>query len=303
MSFGFIGAGGAGSGGALWKYSEKSFTNTEPDSTKFFDIWESGNPALPEPDTVHIFMIGGRAWTRASETRDTLKVLPPCCGAAFGYKKFYKGNIPQKLYAWRGRHQEEYPYTYPKDRTFGFNTEPTRDGAYLLPNMGGKHMFPQTDFIPADAKNNHYGDWDVVFNGGKGHYWEWQGIGEPDHDGMGSNGSVFGDGYDGSEYPAGSGSDGLVGARGTAANLMDSKILKEWGPTQRLISGDDPTDNLIGTSGKAKFAVPANIFAVAAAPFAINGNDIKLPSPDAPLRRTDKSGSNLTFVVLQEWRT
>ncbi len=260
------GPGPAPSGGAsdsgLYKFLfANNFTNTGPQSTKFIEIWESGNKSKPRPDSITVMMWGQCAWHKNGTINSS---RPPDCGSAFGIVTLKGDNIPEKLYAWRGSHQS-YPYTYTKDTTFGFNSTPSRDDAWLLPNMTGSFKFTNTDFIAPDAVNNHWGDFDAVYNGGNGHFFS-SSSGDT-HDSPGSNGSPFGTGKASTtQYPASCGGSGTTSARGPKAKGIGSDILKPLGSLRPHASELEPPTaraNYDGGNGGFEFILPSDSFGMA----------------------------------------
>ena len=131
MSFSFLGGGGGGQSGAIVTMRSKNFRNIDPSSSDFFQVWDPSDPTLPEPDFCHILVTTRLPYMNHLTAADS----PGCCGAAFGYKVFMKGNVPQKLYAWRGGSgPPSLPYTYSDNAYFsGFNDSPVRGGGYELP--------------------------------------------------------------------------------------------------------------------------------------------------------------------------
>jgi len=252
MTFKFIGLdGGAApaSGGnvALWLYKTKSFTNTDPSSGKFFQIWDPNDARFPEPDSAHILFYTVGGWMKGADLT-TSEDHPASCGCAFGYMKWNKGSIPQKIYAWRGLHHGAYPYSYTDlQRYSGFGTSPSTTGAWMLPNPCGNHFFTQTDFVAPDATGNAKGDWTKVFNGGNGHWWDRRTslVYDTTKDAPGSNGSIFGPGQNGAgKYPAGLAGSGTDTARGSADISMSLEVMDELGPLRYFIKGKayDGTD-------------------------------------------------------------
>jgi len=252
MTFKFIGEGGGAapaSGGnvALWLYKTKTFTNTDPSSGTYFQIWDPNDARFPEPDSAHILFYTVAGWMKGADLT-TKEDHPASCGAAFGYMKWLKGSIPQKIYGWRGLHSPGYPYDYTDlTRYSGFGTSASTTGAWLLPNPTGNHFFTQTDFIAPDAVNNAKGGWTKVFNGGNGHWWDRSsGLGtDTTKDAPGSNGSIFGPGQNGAgRYPSGLAGPGTTTARGSADVSMSLEVMDELGPLRFFIKGKayDGTD-------------------------------------------------------------
>ncbi len=211
------GPAGDSNSGAYKLLLANNFNNTEPDSSKYVRIWNDNDYSKPKPESIMIMIWGTPCWHK----RGTLSAShPPDCGAAFGIVKLKGDDIPQKLYAFNGRHQVDYPYTYDKERTFGFSKTVSRDGGWLLPNMTGNHLISNADFIAPDAKGHHWGDWDYIANGGNGKFTQYtsgSGI-----DSCGSNGSMFGDGKTSTgKYPSSCGNPGTDSERGRLAQIIE----------------------------------------------------------------------------------
>lgn len=233
----------------------------------------------------------------------SVETYPPSCGAAFGYKKYLKGQIPEKVYAWRGNHQSHYPYTYPVDGMFGFNTTPSRTDAMQLPNPGSQSMFHQTDFIPADAVNHAQGNWTKVYNGGKGHWWDRPGlVFKADPDGPGSSASLFGPGHDGAHYPAGTGGNGTDTARGPVAKGLAPGILEEMGIYRNFIWGKAGTDRTWADNADYEIHLPPNLFMFGQGPITFSNSLLKLPATNKAPPRTSDVNHRIIFSVMLEYR-
>jgi len=245
MSFKFIGLDGgaapaSGSNSSIWVYKSADFTYWEPRASDVLQLWDPADPRMPEPDSAHVLVYTQTAWMKnLAENR------PPSCGAAFGYKKYLKGSVPQKVYGWRGSHMP-FPYTYnDKSRYGGFNTSASLTGAMLIPNPTDNSHFNQTDLLAPDAEANKIGAWDIVYNGGNGHWWDRNASNYTTNDAPGSNGSIFGRGVNGAgHYPSGTGGPGTDTARGPVAERMSSEVFEELGALRNLIKGKsyDGTD-------------------------------------------------------------
>ena len=141
-----------------------------------------------------------------------------------------------------------FPYTYNDKAGYGgFNTSASLTGAMLIPNPTDNSHFTQTDLIAPDAEANKIGAWDIVYNGGNGHWWDR--TNEPgfltSHDAPGSNGSIFGRGVNGAgQYPSGTGGPGTTTARGPVAERMSKDVFEELGALRHFIKGKpyDGTD-------------------------------------------------------------
>ncbi len=194
-----------------------NFTNLDPESSKYIRIWNDNDYSKPKPESIMIMVWGQTPWHKNGTQSSS---HPPDCGAPFGIVTLKGDDIPQKLYAFRGRHHDVYPYTYDKERTFGFSKTASRDDAWLLPNMGGNHLFSNTDFVAPDAKGHHWGVWDYIANGGNGKFTQYtsgSGI-----DSCGSNGSMFGDGKTSTgKYPSSCGNPGTDSERGRLAQIIE----------------------------------------------------------------------------------
>ena len=188
------------------------FTNLDPSSSKYIHIWDANDRSMPRPESIIVMVFGQPCWNRSQS-----QAHPPDCGAAFGIATLKGDDIPEKLYAFRGSHNN-YPYTYPKNNTFGFSKTVSRDGAWLLPNMAGNHMFTNADFVAPDAKVHHWGEWDYIANGGNGKFTQYA----SGFDSCGSNGSMFGDGKTSTgKYPSSCGNSGTDSARGRLAQGIE----------------------------------------------------------------------------------
>jgi len=272
----------------------------------FLEIWNKNDPLKPEPTSAYIFVGAMIPWMNAPNENH-----PPCCGSAFGYKKYRKGQIPEKVYGWRGDHAIVYPYDYTdRVRYGGFNSTPSYTDAMMLPNACLQGLFTQTDFIPPDAVNHAIGNWDKVFNGGKGH---WFARSTPPsnftgHDGCGSSASIFGPGHDGGQYPAGSGGPGTDTARGPVAKGLAPGILVEMGLYRNFIWGKSRTWNTEGDAGDFEIHLPPNLFMFGQGPIAFSDNLLSLPPVAIPpdrLRNTvpDQPGTHAVyFSVMLEYR-
>ena len=275
---------GGDSDSGLYKFLKADyFNNTEPLSTKFVEIWRQGDKTRPRPDSITVMMWGAAAWHARGTVSDS---HPPDCGSAFGIITIKGDDIPQKIYAWRGRHQPGYPYTYPKDRTFGFNSTPSREGAWLLPNMTGNQIFNNTDFVAPDAINNHWGDFDAVYNGGNGHFYS---PSSTAHDSPGSNGSPFGNGKTSTtEYPASCGGSGTAQGRGPKARGIGLDILKPLGSLRPHAIELEPTDLYReGGTGGFEFELPTGSFGMArGVPYTPNATVVRVDGGQPPKDRT-----------------
>jgi len=311
MSFKFIGegAGVAPSGGnvALWVYKTKTFSNTYIDTSQFFQVWDPNDKRFPEPDSAHFLIYTVAGWMKGADL-STKEDHPPSCGAAFGYKKFTKGNIPQKMYAWRGLHFDAYPYDYSRtDRYTGINTSPTGVGAMKLPNPCGNHFFTQSDFIAPDAEGNYLGDWDVVFNGGNGHWWDRGRATSFPTDAPGSNGSIFGPGQNGAgQFPAGLASSGTTTARGSADISMSLEVMNELGPLRFFIKGKayDGTDpDKHADEGNFQIDTTAGMLVDTGIPVQWDASGLKLGTGmSVPGPRDVRFDGVLSFNVILEYK-
>lgn len=280
------GGGPAPSGGAsdsgLYKFiNGGEFTNVNPEADKFIEIWEEGNKSKPKPDSITVMIWGMKAWHNGPSVS-----RPADCGAAFGIVTLKGDDIPKKLYVFKGIHQN-YPYTYRKDQSFGFNSSASRDGGWLLPNLTGQMSFRNTDFIAPDAVNNHWGDFDAIYNGGNGHFYS---PSSTEHDSPGSNGSPFGNGKTSTtEYPASCGGSGTATSRGPKARGIGSDILKPLGGLRAHAIEIEPsaTDlNYFGGNGGFEFELPTGSFGMArGVPYTPNTTVIRVPGGPYPTNR------------------
>ena len=312
------GVGSAGGSAGIYKFLQAPKINVpDPDPTKFVEIWERGSATKQRPRSITILYWGPGVWmTRDSGTAG--EDHPPDCGASFGTVTLRGSQIPEKLYYWRGNHQATYPYTYAKHKTGGFNGSATRDGAWLLPNATGNSQFNRTDFIAPDAVGHHWGNWDAVYNGGNGHWWERQ---TPNgwitsEDSPGSNASIFGPGKtttgDGNHYPASCGGSGTGTERGPLAHgVAEPAILEPLGALRPYAvetipsTWTDSDKKHNGGIGSFGFEMPNELFGLAGGcpidptaglqRIAVGGG----PPPRA--RRSQDRDYYVTLIVLFEY--
>jgi len=314
MSFKFIGLdGGAApaSGGnvALWLYKTKSFTNTEPRSGEFFQIWDPNDARFPEPDSAHILFYTVGGWMKGADLT-TKEDHPPSCGAAFGYMKWTKGSIPQKIYGWRGLHFGAYPYDYTDlTRYSGFGTSASTTGAWMIPNPCGNHFFTRTDFVAPDAAGNAKGDWNKVFNGGNGHWYDRDTTNFTDttKDAPGSNGSIFGPGQNGAgKYPAGLAGSGTDTARGSADISMSLEVMDELGPLRFFIKGkayDGADPDKHADEGNFQIDTSAGMLVDTGIPVQWDASQLRLGSGMmAPGPRDVRPTQKISFNVILEYK-
>jgi len=314
MTFKFIGEdGGAApaSGGnvALWVYKTKAFTNTDPSSGAFFQIWDPNDARFPEPDSAHILFYTVAGWMKGADLA-TKEDHPASCGCAFGYMKWNKGSIPQKIYAWRGLHSPGYPYDYTDlTRYSGFGTSASTTGAWMLPNPTGNHFFTQTDFVAPDAAANAKGGWTKVFNGGNGHWWDRSGLGGFDttKDAPGSNASIFGPGQNGAgKYPAGLAGPGTTTARGSADISMSLEVMDELGPLRFFIKGKayDGTDpDKHADEGNFQIDTTAGMLVDTGIPVQWDATNLKLGTGMmSPGPRDVRPTQKISFNVILEYK-
>ncbi len=304
MTFSFIGAGGGGGSGAIVTMRSKNFRNVNPSSSEFFQVWDPSDSTLPEPDFCHI-MVTTRLPYMNHLTADS---SPGCCGAAFGYKVFTKGNVPQKLYAWRGGGgPPSLPYTYSDDAYFsGFNDSPVRGGGYEIPLAALQSAMGTSDtYLAPDAENHYRGDWDVVFNGGNGAKLTTSPFPFGGQGGAGANGTIFGPGGNANDqYGGGTGGNATSSARGPSAIVMHEKVFENWSPMFKTwIQGDTSnlTNSWQGESGKAKIAVPSGRFLLSGGPTNIDTANVILPEPAIPPGSNTINDDVMNFVILSEY--
>lgn len=294
----------SGSNGGLFSLNRyANFENANPSPDKFIQLWESGNKAKPRPKTVTIIMWGPRCWHRNGFIDTT---HPPDCGSAFGIVTLREEDIPERIYAFRGAHQSGATYTYPIERTFGFSRNLSRTGAWLLPNMGANHYFTDNDFPAADAVNHHWGDFDVIYNGGDGHFFPITGA--LTHDSPGSNGSPFGAGITStSQYPASCGGSGTSTARGPKADGIQDDILTPLGSLRPYASEIEPEQdklNLWGGAGGFEFVLPSGLFGMEnGVPYTTDVTKVRIEGGIAPRQRNYTVGDIYTnyIYVLSEY--
>ena len=299
-SFNFVGFGGSGSGVAVWKYTAKTFGNAHPDPAEFIQIWDPSDPLLPEPVSAHVMVYAMSAWKNKAGKSDQ-NDYPPACGTSFGYMKYEQGEIPQRVYAWRGRVMP-YPFKYNDSERFcGFNSTPSLNDAMMLPNTSAQGNFHQTDFLATDAETHRVGDWTKVFNGGNGHWYSGGGV-SLHEDGPGSSGSIFGHGYDGDIYPGGSGGPGTATARGPAATHIADGVLEEFGLLKLFIKGKPASDDQHADNGAFRVVLPPDLFLFAQLPFQYDASLLKLPESISPARRQTVTSTNMVFAVILEFK-
>ena len=300
MTFSFIGGGGSGSGVAVWQYMDKDFSNLDPDPNKYIEIWDPNDPLLPEPASAHVLVYAKAAWMNKA-AQGGYQDYPPACGSSFGYKHYSRGEVPQKVYAWKGRNFGAYPYDYTDQNAyFGFNIGPSKTGALMLPNCGAQSYFFQSDFIAPDAENNNFGDWTKIFNGGNGHYYD-DALQIDFHDGPGSSGSIFGRGYNGDIYPAGSGGPGTATARGPEATHMAKGVMDELGLLKLFVKGK-AADRDHADNGDYQVVLPPDLFLFGQLPFDYNTSLLKLPVSTPPPNRKTIPNYSMVFAVILEFK-
>jgi len=316
MSFKFFGDVGAapvpGSRVSVFETIQTTqFTNENPDSTKFVQIWDPSSSVMPEPDISHVLLTG--RLPQMDKTGSPAN-YPGSCGASFGYARLLKGNIPQKLYAWKGWY-DGYPYTYSDPyHTSGFSDTPSnafRAGAYQIPVPARQSNFRRRSFPGPDAVAGKHGDWAVTFSGGTGAWVDTQssaGITFGGYGGAGSNASIFGPGYNANgHYGGGTGGNATATARGAAATSMHPDVIPEWAQiTKAFITASDPTDTGFGASGDATFGpLPTNLYLYAASvPFAIDESLLVLPSGIAiPNNAPGANDLTITLTILNQYFT
>jgi len=312
MSFKFIGEGGGAvpaesANSSIWVYKSANFTYWEPRASDVLQLWDPTNPRMPEPDSAHVLVYTQTAWMKqvgSGQAED----YPPSCGAAFGYKKYLKGSVPQKVYGWRGSHMP-YPFTYSdKSRYGGFNTSASLAGAMLIPNPTDNSHFNNSDLIAPDAEANKIGAWDVVYNGGNGHWFDrGTGLTHKDRDAPGSNGSIFGRGVDGAgEYPSGTGGPGTTTARGPVAERMSSEVFEELGALRHFIKGKayDGTDpDYYADNGDFVINPDAGMLMLGGVPVGWDASKLKLGTGIMnPGQRTVAPSYAMSFNVILEYR-
>ena len=305
MTFSFIGAGGGGSDVAVWQYLTKTFNNNPPAADQYIQIWDPNDPLLPEPASAHVLVYSKHMWMNQAGNQQGDE-YPPACGSSFGYKHYSQGEIPQRVYGWKGNSMAGYPYNYaPIDKYCGFNTEPTRDtgSPLMLPNCGAQGDFHKTDAIAPDAETHHIGDWTKVFNGGNGHYWHRASFPfRPNYDGAGSSGSFFGRGYDGGHYPGGSGGPGTDTARGPVATRMADGLLDEFGLLKLFVKGKAAADNEHADNGDYQVVLPPDLFLFGQLPFQYDASLLHLPVSNAPSARNVAPTPTMVFAVILEFK-
>ncbi len=296
-------SGGASDSGLYKFLTAPKINQINPAADKFVEIWEQGNKAKPRPESITVMIWGPGAWQTHSTSRLD---LPPDCGSAFGIVTLKGSQVPEKVYYFRGNHQANYPYTYEKGKTFGFNSSAQREGGWLLPNMTGNIRFPNADFIAADAVNNNWGTWDAVYNGGNGHYWNR--LGTDTMDSPGSNGSVFGTGKTSTgDYPASCGGGGTSSGRGPKAKGIGLDILKPIGSLRPYASELEPAQanlNLSGGGGGFEFVLPQNSFGMArGAPYIPDTSVVRVNGGPEPINRFDTNTRNyfVSMYILFEY--
>ena len=302
MSFRINGGGAGGSGVAVWQYLTKEFNNIDVASDQFIEIWDPNDPLLPEPASAHVMVYTKHMWMNKASASDK-EDYPPACGSSFGYKHYQQGEIPKKVYAWKGNSMFGYPYNYATRAYCGFNITPSADPttALMLPNCGAQGDFHQTDAIAPDAEKHYIGDWTKVFNGGNGHWWTRGGFLQT-NDGPGSSGSFFGRGYDGGHFPGGSGGPGTDTARGPTATRIADDVVDEFGLLKLFVKGKAGTDDQHADNGDYEVILPPDLFLFGQLPFQYDTSLLKLPTSNPPSARFLAPTPKMVFAVILEFR-
>ncbi len=306
MTFSFLGGGGgSGSGIAIWQYLTKTFNNIPPAADQFIEIWNPNDPLLPEPASAHVLVYSKHMWMNQATTNEH-ENYPPACGSSFGYKHYSQGEIPQKVYAWKGNSMAAYPYNYASGRSYcGFNTEPsyTTGSPMMIPNCGAQGYFFKTDSIAPDAEAHYIGDWTKVFNGGNGHYWDRAVFPfAPTNDGAGSSGSFFGRGYDGKHFPGGSAGPGTDTARGPTATKIADGLLDEFGLLKLFTKGKAAADDNHADNGDYQVVLPPDLFLFGQLPFQYDTSLLHLPVSNPPSARQLAPTPTMVFAVILEFK-
>jgi len=178
-----------------------------------------------------------------------------------------------------------------------------------LPNPCGNHFFTQTDFVAPDAEGNYLGDWDVVFNGGNGHWYDRASGGFPDQskDAPGSNASIFGPGQNGAgKYPAGLAGPGTDTARGSADIAMSLEVMNELGPLRFFIKGKayDGTDpDKHADEGNFQIDTTAGMLVDTGIPVQWDASNLQLGTGMmAPGPRDIRPTQKISFNVILEYK-
>ena len=306
MSFSFLGAGGGGSGVAIWQYLTKEFNNIPPDANEFIEIWDPNDPLLPEPASAHVLVYSKHMWMNQA-TGNVHENYPPACGSSFGYKHYSQGEVPTKVYAWKGNSMIGFPYDYTAKRAYcGFSDTPsyTTGEPMMLPNCGAQGDFFKTDSIAPDAETHHIGDWTKVFNGGNGHWWD-RSVSpffQNTNDGPGSSGSFFGRGYDGGHFPGGSGGPGTDTARGPTATRMADGLMDELGLLKLFVKGKAASDNNHADDGDYQVVLPPDLFLFGQLPFQYDTSLLHLPVSNTPSARNLAPTPKMVFAVILEFK-
>ena len=317
MSIVINNAGGGGGSGGIFKTVSLGTTQNPPSSSVFYEIWERGSASKQRPVAVTVMMWSLPGWMNKTDDTPESK-WPPAAGAAFGTFTLKGGAIPEKLYYWRGRHQENATYVYTNKSIFsGCGASPDLSKANLLPNPGSQSLFLRQDMKAADAVNNNFANfsaWDAVYNGGDGHFWvstnpppnsdaekvgSWKGQDTP-----GSNGSIFGPGKtcaDGAKFPASCGGSGTATARGPLAHgVAEPSILRPLSAIRSYAVEVAPAstfEHQHAGNGKANFSLPQGMFGISnGAPFTPQGFEI--PGGLYPVSRYETTQYKVKLVLL-----
>ena len=285
MTFSFLGGGGGfGSGINVLRYVKGRLAGVNPDPNRFLQLWDPNDPMWPEPDIAHVLYYGGTGWMNKYNASDR-EDYPPACGCAFGYKKFRKENVPQRLYGWIGALASTFPYDYSDSSAYGgFNIGPSRTGAWELPTPTRQGFFHKTDYLAPNVYGHAKGQWDAVFPGGNGHWFK-RTLVVTSPDGCGSNASVFGRGYPGDVFPGGTGGPGTATARGPVATHIADGVLDELGAFKRFVKGKAQVSPVQGDNGDFVVDIPSDMFEFAGAPVSPDGSLLKLPWGPTPTSR------------------
>ena len=275
------------------KVLERGFDNENYDINEYLVI----TPDLVKPTRVSVFM-----WTLPAINGDTSKAAS--AGCAFGIKIFEGEDVPRRIYGYTGKN-DSYPYTYAIDKASGFTIG--TQSKWQLPNNANQSYFNNTNCIAADAKNNKFGDWDFISNGGNGYYYSSGTSVAP-----GSNGSVFGNGYTSTGNNASScGAPGSDTGRGALANEI--RVNNAWRLLGRAaknfileIEPPEPQDGwkgkAAGGDGKFKLYSPSGYVKFANGMVdSVNNAELVVAGGYAPRDASSSPVHKTKIVVVVEW--
>ena len=311
MAISISGGSAAGAQAGAFRIVTKRNRGLGPDRNKYIELWQRGSATKQRPTSVTVMMWSLAGWMN-KYSASTVGEYPPAAGACFGTFTLHGQQIPEKLYLWRGHHQQVATYDYTnKSKYSGVNGEPSIDGANMLPNPGAQALFHNQNFLAPDGQSHNFSDfcaWDAVYNGGDGYFWParqrvWN------TDTPGSNGSIFGPGKTCSgsaRYPASCGAAGPATERGALAQgVGEPRVLMPLGSMRPFATEVGPAsgsadESTKGGDGAATLSLPNDVFGIAGgAPFTPK-TSISLPGGNKPVGRRTDTNSEIVVVCLIE---